>query len=68
MEEDLLVLDAQLLSALEHPIYDRGSQLARNVQLVREQVAELRLVLVLDHIIVELAPVILEIPRLLLLE
>ena len=68
MEEDLLVLDAQLLSALEHPIYDRSSQLARNVQLVREQVAELRLVLVLDHIIVELAPVILEIPRLLLLE
>lgn len=59
MEEDLLVLDAQLLSALEQPIYDRSSQLARNVQLVREQVAELRLVLVLYHVIVELAPVIL---------
>ena len=68
MEEDLLVLNLKLVSALEQPINDRSSQLARNIQLVREQVAKLRLVLVLDHIIVELAPVILEIPRLLLLE
>ena len=65
LEQDLSVLDLQLCSNLEEPVNDGRSQLPGDPDLISQESIELRLVLMIDHVIEKLPPVLLQVAGLL---
>ena len=57
LEEALLVFNVQFCAHFEKPVNDSRSELPSDLYLICQQGIELRLVLVLDHVVVELATV-----------
>lgn len=65
LEQDLSVLDLQLRSNFKEPVNDGSTQLSGDPDLISQECIELRLILMIDHVVEQLPPVLLQVAGLL---